>query len=521
MGVDTKQTTDSGELDGATLRLHADDEVVITLRDVTPGTYVLEGARVQVRDTVPRGHKLAVRPIADRAPVRKYGQVIGYAAGTIEPGSHVHTHNLDFDRVRRSYDDIGVDARPTTYLPEADRATFQGIRRPDGRVGTRNYIGILTTVNCSATAAKLIAKRLEFVSDEFPNVDGVVALTHDTGCGMAGPGSEGFEVLRRTLTGYASHPNFAGFLVLGLGCEVNQVDTLVQQWEIPDHKVVLPLTIQELGGTRKTVAAGVERIRELLPDVDRITRETVPASELVLGMECGGSDGYSGITANPALGAAADLLIAHGGAAVFGETPEIYGAEHLLARRASERSVGEKLVERIRWWESYAEKHGGSMDNNPSPGNKEGGLTTILEKSLGAAAKGGTTNLADVVEYAEPVRSKGLTFMDTPGYDPVNATGLVAGGSTVLCFTTGRGSAFGCKPTPSVKLATNTPMYERMRDDMDIDCGPIATGDSTVEEMGRKIFELVLRVASGEKTVSEELGYGDEEFVPWQLGAVM
>jgi len=328
-------------------------------------------------------------------------------------------------------------------------------------------------------------------------------------------------VLRRTLTGYASHPNFAGFLVLGLGCEVNQVSSLVADWEIPDHKITVPMTIQELGGTKKTVAEGIARITEMLPDVDKVSRETVPASELILAMECGGSDSYSGITANPALGAAADLLVAHGGTAVFGETPEIYGAEHLLARRAVSKEVGEKLIKRIRWWEDYTAKHGGSMDNNPSPGNKAGGLTTILEKSLGAAAKGGTTNLVDVVEFAERIITKGLVFMDTPGYDPVNATGMVAGGAQVLCFTTGRGSAFGCKPTPSIKLATNTPIYERMTDDMDLNCGVIADGKASVAEVGKEIFDLVLRVASGEKTKSEELGYGDEEFVPWQLGAVM
>jgi altronate hydrolase len=505
-----------------TLRLHAEDNVVIAMRDLSVGSYPLPGGgSLPVADDVPRGHKVAVAGVAAGDPVRKYGQVIGFASEAIAPGQHVHVHNTEFQMFERAYD-FGVDARPTEYVPETARATFQGIVRPEGRPATRNYIGILTTVNCSATAAKLIAERFKYSGlEEFPNVDGVVSLTHDTGCGMAGPGSEGFEVLRRTLTGYANHPNFAGFLVLGLGCEVNQVSSLVEQWQIPDHKITVPMTIQELGGTRKTVAEGIARIQDMLPDVDKATRESVPASELVLAMECGGSDGYSGITANPALGAAADLLVAHGGTAVFGETPEIYGAEHLLARRAASQKVGEKLIERIRWWEAYTERHGGSMDNNPSPGNKAGGLTTILEKSLGAAAKGGTTNLADVVEFAEEITAKGLVFMDTPGYDPVNATGMVAGGAQVLCFTTGRGSAFGCKPTPSVKLATNTEMYLRMTDDMDLNCGEVADGSLSVAESGQQIFDLVLRVASGEKTKSEELGYGDEEFVPWQLGAVM
>ena len=509
------------QLSESILRLHADDNVVIAMRDIEPGTYETGSGQLVVQDPVPRGHKLSTHDIAEGEPVRKYGQVIGFASTPITPGRHMHTHNTAFHMFEREYE-FGVDVRPTEYIPEPERATFEGIVRPDGRVATRNYLGILTTVNCSATAAKLIAERFKWNGlEDFANVDGVVALTHDTGCGMAGEGSEGFDVLRRTLTGYANHPNFAGFLVLGLGCEVNQVSTLVADWNIPDHKLTVPMTIQELGGTRKTVAEGLRQIEQMLPVVDKIERTPVQASELVLAMECGGSDGYSGITANPALGAAADLLARHGGAAVFGETPEIYGAEHLLARRAISTEVGEKLVERIRWWEAYTEKHGGSMDNNPSPGNKEGGLTTILEKSLGAAAKGGQSNLNDVVQFAEQVTAKGLTFMDTPGYDPVNATGMVAGGAQVLCFTTGRGSAFGCKPTPSIKLATNTPMYDRMTDDMDINCGVIADGGASIEEVGEQIFRLVLDVASGKKTRSEELGYGDEEFVPWQLGAVM
>jgi len=517
----TTTSTSGLDLGSGTLRLRHDDNVVVTTRDVEPGRYFLEGAAIDVGTTVPRGHKIATRAVSRDEPVRKYGQIIGFAHAPIGPGEHVHTHNLDYRTFERSAE-AGVDARPTQYLPESERASFQGIRRPDGRVATRNWVGVLTTVNCSATAAKLIASTLRpQIALEFPAVDGIVALTHGTGCGMAGPGSEGFEVLRRTMTGYASHPNFAGFLVLGLGCEVNEVASLVRDWVIPDHKLVQTMTIQEIGGTRKAVEYGSAAIREMLPEVSQVVRETVPASELVLGMECGGSDGYSGITANPALGAAADLLIRNGGTAAFGETPEIYGAEHLLMRRAVSQEVADKLAARISWWEAYTEANAGSMDNNPSPGNKDGGLTTILEKSLGAAAKGGSTNLADVVQYAEPLTSKGLVFMDTPGYDPVNATGLVAGGSTVLCFTTGRGSAFGCSPTPSIKLATNTEIYRRMSDDMDVNCGTVVDGTATLDEVGAEIFAKILAVASGEKTFSEELGYGQEEFVPWQLGAVM
>ncbi|HVX45082.1 MAG TPA: altronate dehydratase family protein [Mycobacteriales bacterium] len=507
----------------STLRLHASDDVLIATADLSPGDQV---ESTVLRDPVPRGHKVAIRPIEKGEPVRKYGQIIGFATRDIEPGEFVHTHNVEFRMLDHDYQ-FGVDAVPVEYVPEAERLTFDGIVRPDGSIATRNFLGILTTVNCSATTAKHIAARfrrepdMPSLLDDFPNVDGVVALTHTLGCGMAGSGSEEFEVLRRTLTGYARHPNFAGFLVLGLGCEVNQVKNLVEQWEIPTYKPVVPMTIQEFGGTRKTVAEGVTQLKAMLPAANDIAREPVPASKLILAMECGGSDGYSGITANPALGAAADLLIRHGGTAVFGETPEIYGAEHLLARRATTDAVGQKLVDRIKWWTDYTAKHGGSMDNNPSPGNKDGGLTTILEKSLGAAAKGGQSPLADVLEYAEPVTTPGMNFMDTPGYDPVNATGLVAGGAHVLCFTTGRGSVFGCKPVPSLKLATNTPLYQRMTDDMDINCGAIADGECDIEEMGRRILQLVLDTASGKQSKSEELGFGDEEFVPWQLGAVM
>jgi altronate hydrolase len=479
---------------GDTLLLHPDDDVAVALREL--------GA-------VPRGHKVAVRDLAAGAPVRKYGQVIGAATVPIAAGEHVHTHNLGMGPHDREYD-FGTDVRDVEPVDEP--AYFQGIVRPDGRVATRNYIGILTSVNCSATVARMIASRCSAagLSQDFPNVDGVVALTHGTGCGMAADG-DGIRLLRRTLNGYARHPNFAALLVVGLGCEVNQLTG----FDLPEGTPTM--TIQELGGTSATVRRGVEVIRELLPAANEVSRVPVPASELVLGLQCGGSDGYSGITANPALGAAADLLVRHGGTAILAETPEVYGAEHLLTRRAVSRPVGERLIERIRWWETYAE----SMDNNPSPGNKAGGLTTILEKSLGAVAKGGTSPLTAVYEYAEPVTERGFVFMDTPGYDPVSATGEVAGGANVICFTTGRGSVYGCRPTPSVKLASNRETYRAMAEDMDVDCGAILDGEISVAELGEQIFQLVLEVASGRKTASEELGFGDEEFAPWQLGAVM
>jgi altronate hydrolase len=474
---------------GETLLLHPDDDVAVALRDL-PG--------------VPRGHKMAVRDLAEGAVVRKYGQVIGVATAPVAAGSHVHTHNLGMGPHTRDYA-YGTEVRE---VEPAGPAYFQGIVWPGGRVATRNYIGILTSVNCSATVARAIASRCSV--EGFANVDGIVPLTHGTGCGMAADG-DGIRLLRRTLNGYARHPNFAALLVVGLGCEVNQLTG----FDLPEGTPTM--TIQELGGTSATVRRGVEVIRELLPAANDVSRVPVPASELVLGLQCGGSDAYSGITANPALGAAADLLVRHGGTAILAETPEVYGAEHLLTRRAVSRQVGERLVERIRWWESYAE----SMDNNPSPGNKAGGLTTILEKSLGAVAKGGTMPLTAVYEYAEPVRERGFVFMDTPGYDPVSVTGEVAGGANVVCFTTGRGSVYGCRPVPSIKLASNRAVYEAMAEDMDVDCGAILEGETTVASLGERIFRLVLEVASGHRTASEELGFGDEEFAPWQLGAVM
>ncbi len=396
-----------------------------------------------------------------------------------------------------------------------------GIVRPDGTIATRNYIGVLTTVNCSATVARQISDWFRMHPEElapYPNVDGVVALTHKDGC-AGGAESEGTKLLRRTIGGYAKHANFGAVVMVGLGCESNQLPRLVTEEGLAAGQRIQTLVMQEVGGTRKTIEAAVARIRELLPIVNDVKRARVPAKHLVLGMQCGGSDGFSAITANPALGVAADLLVQNGGTAILSETPEIYGAEHMLLRRAVSNEVGEKLINLLKWWEGYAADNNGSLDNNPSPGNKAGGLTTILEKSLGAAAKGGRSDLVDVYRYAEPVIKRGFVFMDTPGYDPVSATGQVAGGANMICFTTGRGSCYGCKPSPSLKLATNTPMYNRMAEDMDINCGEVLDGGASVEEMGERIFKLILETASGKRSKSEELGYGEDEFAPWHLGA--
>src|SRR5215217_1711372 len=499
------------------VRLSASDNLVVAVDLIEKGAAVF-GVTALAR--IPKGHKMAIAPIAVGAPVVKFGQVIGTAKVAVSPGDWLHEHNVGMAEFERDYA-FATSATPVQMVDPADRATFQGFRRGNGRVGTRNYIGILTSVNCSASVARFMTEAVNRsgILADYPNVDGVVSFVHGTGCGMASVG-EGFDILKRTQWGYASNPNLAAVLLVGLGCEVFQIGRMKELYGITESDSFQTMTIQESGGTRKTVQAGIEMIRPMLVEADQARRTTVPASELVLALQCGGSDGYSGITANPALGAAADLLVRQGGTAILSETPEIYGAEHLLTRRAVSREVGEKLVARIRWWEDYTRRNHGEMNNNPSPGNKAGGLTTILEKSLGASAKGGTTPLTEVYEYAEPVRAKGFVFMDTPGYDPVSATGQVAGGANILAFTTGRGSAYGCKPVPSIKLATNSDMYARMTEDMDINCGDIVEGVS-IEDKGQEIFDLLLRTASGERTKSEALGYGDNEFVPWQVGAVM
>jgi altronate hydrolase len=504
------------------IRLHPQDDVLIARSQLVGGA-TAEG--VVIKGLIPPGHKVATRDIAVGEPVRRYNQIIGFATRPIAAGEHVHTHNLgvgaEGGAFARDYA-FGADVKPLAAKREA---TFMGIKRPDGRVATRNYIGILSSVNCSATAARAIADHFSRQNHpaalaDYPNVDGVVALTHGTGCGLY-PEGLGMQILERTLAGYATHAIFWGVLVVGIGCEANQINAWLAHSSLREGDTLKVFNIQDTGGTRKTVEKGVALIEEMLPKANAVKREPCSAAHITIGLQCGGSDGYSGISANPALGAAVDLLVAHGGTAILSETPEIYGAEHLLTRRAVKREVGEKLIERIKWWEHYTKVNEGEMNNNPSPGNKAGGLTTILEKSLGAVAKGGTTNLEAVFEYAEPVKAHGFVYMDTPGYDPVSATGQVAGGANMICFTTGRGSAYGCAPSPSLKLATNSALWQRQEEDMDINCGEIIDGKASIQEMGQRIFELVLATASGEMSKSEKHGYGQNEFVPWQVGAVM
>ncbi|MEP0963318.1 MAG: altronate dehydratase family protein [Roseobacter sp.] len=499
------------------VRLDPSDNVVTATRALETDVAV---ETTKTRALIPSGHKIATHAIPKGEAIRKYAQVIGYAAENIAPGDHVHTQNVEFRNTDAQHQ-FSTDLRPVDPVPKAQCDQFMGFRRANGAVGTRNYIAIVTSVNCSATAARMIAGH--FTPDTlsaYPNVDGVVAFVHGTGCGMAGDG-DGFEALQRVMWGYARHPNHAGVLMVGLGCEMNQIDWLLEAYGLQQGPTFQVMNIQSVAGLRKTVALGIKKIEAMLPIANEATREPCPASELMVALQCGGSDAWSGITANPALGYACDLLAAQGGTGVLAETPEIYGAEHLLTRRAIDQTTGERLVDLIKWWEDYTHRNKGTMDNNPSPGNKAGGLTTILEKSLGAAAKGGTSPLMGVYKYAEPVRAKGFTFMDSPGYDPASVTGQIAGGCNLVCFTTGRGSAFGSKPAPTIKIATNSAMAERMHEDMDIDAGTILSAGVSVEEKGREIYETFLRVASGEASKSEAQGLGDYEFVPWQIGAVM
>ena len=500
------------------IRLNPADNIVIALRDLGSGSVVPDVA-APLAGPVSRGHKIAARAVAEGENVIRYGQIIGVATRSIAAGEHIHSHNLGMGAHEQDYAHA-TEVRPLP-APAAPR-TFMGYHRADGGVGTRNYLGILTSVNCSGSVARFIAEGIEKAGwlDDFPNVDGVVPIVHGTGCGMSGK-DEGYDTLFRTLAGYARNPNFAGILLVGLGCEVMQVPDLIGKARMRADGNFRYMTIQQTGGTRKTIQRGMEVLREMAEVANQATRQPAGLEHLMVGLQCGGSDGYSGITANPALGHASDLLVAQGGTTILSETSEIYGAEHLLTRRAVTPEVGAKIVERIHWWEEYTARNGGEMDNNPSPGNKKGGLTTILEKSLGAVAKGGTAPLTQVYKFAEPITERGFVFMDSPGYDPTSVTGQIASGANLIAFTTGRGSVSGYKPTPCIKLATNTEMYDRMSEDMDINCGDIITEGVTLEQKGREIFELFLRVASGEETKSEELGFGGAEFVPWAMGAVM
>lgn len=500
------------------IRLHANDSVLIAKRSLTLGEHV-PAWDVKVKAQVPAGHKIALRAIAAGEKILKYNTEIGVATRDIAAGEHVHGHNLalaDF------YHDpaFGADVKPVDVLPVSEQARFMGYVRPDGRVGTRNFIGIFSSVNCSATvihkiAAHFTPERLK----PYPNIDGVVAFAQTTGCGMASP-SPHFDLLRRTIAGYVRHPNLAGALIVGLGCERNQVADLVASQALRSSVLMQTLVMQEVGGTRVTIEAGIAAVENMLAAANDVKRESVPASHLSIGLECGGSDGFSGITCNPALGAAMDILVRHGGTAILSETPEIHGVEHMLTRRAVSPEVGQKLLDKLAWWSEYTRGTNVQFNGVVGHGNQQGGLANIFEKSLGSAMKAGSTPLQAFYEYAEPITHKGFVFMDSPGYDPVAVTGQIASGANLICFTTGRGSMFGSRPAPTIKLASNSDMFTRLEEDMDINCGRILDGEASVQEMGQLIFEQILKHASGEPTKSELLNLGDHEFVPWHLGVV-
>lgn len=507
---------------------------MVALRTIRRGENIVLGDDpnpVVALQDIPAGHKLATIDRKTGDEIFKYGWPIGVASAPIQRGGHIHDHNL---RCEHKLDYTGL-ATQTPASPEPITGkTFEGYVRSDGHVGTRNYIAVISTVNCSAGVSNAIARAFDEESlRNFPNVDGVVAFTHDSGCGMALDGIK-HRTLSRVLGGIARHPNIAAYVLVGLGCEQNTLGHLQKQQklvQLPGMKwhgsdgssrtaEVPVLTIQDTGGTRATVRRGIELVRELLPQVNALQRTTVPASALVLATKCGGSDGYSGITANPALGVVSDMVVACGGVSILSETTELYGAEQLFTKRAQSESVARQLLDKLQWWREYTEHYGEDIDNNPSLGNKAGGLTTIVEKSLGAASKGGTTALQSVIEYAAPIATRGLVIMDAPGFDPVCVTGMVASGANMVVFTTGRGSCYGCKPVPSIKVATNSALYARMQDDMDLNMGTIVDHES-MEEAGQRMFDAILETASGKKTKSELLGYGDDEFTPWSIGPTL
>lgn len=510
------------ELNDVAVLLNPNDDVVIAKQPLLPRTVLKTPAgEVRVRQMIAPGHKVALHAVAKGDEVRRYNQIIGFATQDIAAGDHVHSQNLSVGEGLELDYAATTEYVPVEFVPEAKRRTFMGFRRKDGRVGTRNFVAILASVNCSSSATERIANyfRDPEVMKAYPNVDGVIPLGTKGGCGSH-YGSSDLGVLQRTMAGIVDHPNVGGYVILSLGCEVNQPTDLIESTGLGNGHQPTVLTIQQDGGFQKTVEAGIEAVKKLLPIANQATREPIPASELMVALQCGGSDGWSGVTANPGLGKAADEIVRQGGTVVLGETTEVYGGEHLLTRRARSQEVAQDLIDRIHWWEKYTAMFGASIDNNPAPGNKLGGLTTIYEKSLGAIAKAGNTPLNQVVGYGERVTERGFVHMDTPGYDPVSVTGQVAGGCNVVVFTTGRGSAFGFKPAPSIKIATNSILYANQEPDMDINAGKVLDG-ITLDELGQEIFEKILAVASGEQSKSEAAGVGEEEYNPWILGAML
>ena len=500
------------------IRLNPNDNVVVARKDVPVGVKDETEGFTTVTE-VPAGYKVAVRDIKKGEQILKYNTCIGFAKEDTLAGTMMHSHNIVFEHVDLDYA-FSKEYKPTELLPESERRTFMGYVRKDGRVGTRNYIAIMVAGNCAATVARRIADYFtkEKLSN-YPNVSGVVPFITGLGCGMEMTGPF-MDLLRRTIMGYVDNPNVGAALVCALGCERNNIDGMFEFAGVKESDTVRKLVMQDIGGTAKSIKAGIKQVEEMLPIVNACTRQEVSAEHLTVALECGGSDGFSGLSANPALGRAVDILVKNGGTAILSETTEVFGVEHTLTRRARTPEIGQKLIDHINWWLKYNEGKDCQINGRVSPGNNKGGLANVLEKSLGGAKKGGETALNEVYDYAEKVTEHGLVFMNTPGYDPVATTGQVAGGANLICFTTGRGSCFGGVPSPVIKLASNTPMYKRMEDDMDINCGVIIDGEKSLDEMGEVIFNKMLAVASGEETKSEALGVGENEFVPWPIGVL-
>lgn len=500
----------------STIRLEPEDNVVVA-RHGTPAGTVIPEEGITLIDDVPAGYKCASRDIKKGEEIRKYNAVIGYAAEDIKAGTVVHSHNILFDKMEPDYA-YGADCHPVTLLPKKDRRTFLGYVRPNGRIGTRNYIGILVCSNCAATVARKISAHFtRKVLEKYPNVDGVVPFITDLGCGMEQSG-EPLDLLRRTISGYVRNPNMGGAVIVALGCERNNIDALFETEHLKPDLLLGKMTIQEIGGTAAAIRHGISLVEKMLPSVNDVHRVPCSAEHLCVALQCGGSDGFSGLSANPSLGKAMDILVKNGGTCILSETTEIFGAQHILTRRAVSEAVGKKLIDRIHWWQKQTEGRDCQINGKVSPGNNKGGISNVLEKSLGGVKKGGSTPLQAVYEYAHPVTARGLVFMDTPGYDPIVATGQIAGGANVMCFTTGRGSCFGAVVCPVIKIASNTPLYQHMKEDMDINCGGVIDGVATNEEMGKLIFDQILDVASGNYTKSELLGVGEDEFIPWPIG---
>lgn len=507
-----------GKLSSSVIRLSKNDNVVVSRHTIEKDKFI-EAENITVKTEIPSGYKIAIQNIKKGDPVIKYNTPIGYATEDIEPGTMIHSHNILFDQVDKDYA-FARDYSPVKLIAPEKRKTFKGIIRENGKVGTRNYIGVFAVGNCSATVTRRIA---DYFTKEklaqYPNVDGVIPFIHELGCGMEMTGP-GMDLLRRTIAGYIRNPNISAAVVVALGCERNDAQVFFDSQNLQENSRLKLLNMEKIGGTRKTVNCGIEEIEKMLPVVNMVKREEVSAEHLIVALQCGGSDGFSGVSANPALGAAMDILVQNGGTAILSETTEIFGAEQTLTRRAVSREVGRKLVDKLEWWLKYTKGKDVQINGRVSPGNNLGGISNVLEKSLGGVKKGGDTPLMEVLDYAQPVTVHGLVFMDTPAYDPVSATGQVAGGANLIAFTTGRGSCYGGLPAPTIKLASNTPMYLLMEEDMDVNCGAIVDGEKTIEEMGQEIFLQLLRIASGEKTKSEELGVGENEFVPWPYSIV-